>query len=245
MSYNITINVMDTETTGFQAPPSGNIVEIAVTPLIVTFADSSENKILNMQFGKMTQELANPGMRIPTSAMCIHHIREDMVKDARPAEEVLEDFAKMPCDYWAAHNADFDSRFFKPNDGRWICTLKAARIIYPEMSKHTNQYLRYKLGLDKLIKDDQRGDTHRAGFDTLITGLLLNQMLLKDVMTLEDMANLQSNPNNKSSGLGTIPFGKHKGKEWEKIPKDYLRWLMGSSGDDKIVAACRSALGIK
>ena len=74
-----------------------------------------------------------------------------------------DDVAEAPSfeDYWpilwasiqgplVAHNAAFDIVHFAPwmTDPLTLCTLKAARVIYPEADNHKLTTLKYYLGLD-------------------------------------------------------------------------------------------------
>jgi exodeoxyribonuclease X len=157
---------------------------------------------------------------------------------ARSAFDVRNRFSEMPCDYWAAHNASFDAKFFTPKTGRWICTMKAAQAIYPDAPSHKNQILRYWLDLDDMMDGSRYGEAHRAGFDTYVTACLLAKMILANKMTLNDIANLYDKP---STG-GVIPFGKHKGMPWNKLPRSYVVWLSENTKDDEIREKCRLLL---
>lgn len=241
MTTSITINVCDTETTGFAPPPNGDIVEIAVTPLKVIFSDDDPNHIVDIKVMATVSEFADPECKIAWEAMAIHHITPKMLKaaNAAPAKEVKERFHAMECDYWAFHNAAFDRKFFQPRKPV-ICTLETARAIYPDAPAHKNQILRYWLDLDSMMVPSRvaNAETHRAGFDSYVTALLLGKMLLTKKMALSDMAGVQESP----ILTGTIPWGKHKGVLWSKVPKDYLQWIAGNSTDEKVIATAKHYL---
>ena len=231
----IRINVCDTETTGFAVPPDGDIVEIAVTPLNVLYDDFGMLK--DIKVGETVSQLANPECSISWEAMAVHHITAKMVAGEDSADIVKAKFRQMPCDYWAFHNAAFDLKFFKV-DQPVICTLETSRIIYPQAPSHKNQVLRYWLDLDSMMKKERMGETHRAGFDTYCTALLLAKMIMTKKMDLQDMAKIQDSP----IYMGNIGFGKHKGTPWAQVPASYLIWLRENSTDVKAIATARHYL---
>lgn len=85
----------------------------------------------------------NPGMHIPASSVAIHHITDDMVKNAPPPEKVVPQFldfcGSLPL---AAHNADFDIAFIanayyvKGREFVYGDTLAVARKLFPDAPNH-------------------------------------------------------------------------------------------------------------
>lgn len=78
--------------------------------------------------------------------MAIHHITEEMVEGAPLLSEVIGRY--LGADAYVAHNAKFD-KARSPAMGNSVdlhCT-KLARSLLPEHKSHSNQYLRYSLGL--------------------------------------------------------------------------------------------------
>lgn len=90
---------VDVETTGFG--DSARLVEIAA---IGYKFDGLHLKQLKFE------SLINPGMPIPTDAIKIHGITDEMVKNAPKADEVMQKFAEFIKNSTSliAHNADFD-----------------------------------------------------------------------------------------------------------------------------------------
>jgi len=240
----VIINVCDTETTGFAPPPNGDIVEIAVTPLKL-YIDLETKKMVDMRVQPTIALLADPECKIAWEAMAVHHITPKMLKEAKalPASQVKADVALLPGDYWAFHNAAFDTKFFKPSQPI-ICTLETSRIIYPDAPSHKNQVLRYWLDLDSMMKPERvkNAETHRAGFDSYVTALLLGKMLMTNKMTIYDMAKTSNAISESPILTGSIPWGKHKGILWSKVPKDYLQWLTQNSQDAKVIATAKHYL---
>lgn len=218
------IRVIDFETTGF--PPHAKPVELGYTDL--TFSGDA------WYVEKETwSSLINPGIKIPIEAMCVHNITDAMVANAPHAPEVFGRVFRG-ADYYAAHNVDFDRKFAPASTGPWICTLKAARKIWPDMAKHTNPYLRYALNLD--VDPEQAQPAHRAGADTVVTAQLLltilNEMPLEELLTVSE---------GKSLPL-RMQVGKHKGQLFTAVPSGYLHWITGSDMKNDVKDAARAEI---
>ncbi|EPL7983672.1 TPA: exodeoxyribonuclease X, partial [Enterobacter kobei] len=113
-----------------------------------------------------------------------------------------------------------------------ICTLKLARIQYPEFESHGNQYMRYRLGLKPELPEGLYA--HRALYDCYVTAELLLYMGRLAKWTMGEMRAISNSP----SLMKAIRFGKHKGLTFEEIAKvdpGYLRWLSGNSDDEDIL----------
>ena len=239
MQLEYKINYMDTETTGLKPPPNGDIVQIAITQLRVSYnIDGELENILISE--KQYREYANPGHPIEIEAMATHHITEEMVKDATPAHEIKAIAASHACDYWAAHNIDFDRKFFNPPESQWLCTLKLARQVWPQFRSHKLQTLRYQLGLDPLIKDHAAYSlpAHDAGFDTLCGAALLAKILKTSGQHITELLGTSSGANVSPR----FPFGKHQGQLWKDVPTSYLKWVIQNSRDEGVVAQSRAEI---
>lgn len=139
---------------------------------------------------------------------------------------LINSYVGQPGTAVAAHNISFDLRLLAQSgvtlDNPVICTYKCARHLMPDAPRHSNQVLRYWLGLD-----DKYGDLtlpglppHRAEADTLVTSRLLMELLR--LRTAEELVVLTTQP----VLLRTCGFGKHAGTPWGDVPKDYLRWIV-------------------
>lgn len=203
------IRVVDFETTGLD-PERDGICEVGWTD------------VHNEGVQHTSSFLCDPGCVISTEAMSVHHIRNEEVAGLPPAQYNLAHM-DQEVDAFCAHNAEFEQGFWpgRPKEVPWICTYKVALRTHPESLRHTNQYLRYDLGL---ATDPVRASpAHRAGPDTYVTALLLLELM--KYASLEDMI--------KWSGgvalLPRIPFGKYKNRGWGDVPADYLKWVAISS----------------
>lgn len=227
--------VIDTESTN-NKPVDSKVVELAV----------SEMNEDGMWVPRSV--LINPGIKIPIEAMTVHHITDEMLKDAPSFTEAFMDFIDESWFdddlYFVAHNSRYDLEVlrkeiedsdieeemkemlltgpFSPN--RWICTLRLAKhIIPPDAYENGTQYslwfLTYFLGL-KVPNDVE---PHRAGCDTVVCGQLFEYLFAASgCESIEELVELE-----RSSILTRMwPFGKHKGKLISETPLDYIVWAL-------------------
>lgn len=201
------IRVIDTETTGL--PPDARMCQIGACDVVDGIV------------GRHYERFINPGIPIPPEASAIHNITDEDVSTEPPFDP-----AKLArgVDVFAAHNAEFDRQFFNPPGSTWICTLKAARRIWPDAPSHKNAVLRYwlKLPVDRGIADF----AHSAGSDAYVTAHIL-AALMDAGTTVQDMIEWTTLP----SLLPRVNFGKHKGAKWSEVPLDYLEWLKRQNPD--------------
>lgn len=216
--------VIDSETCGFE----GGIVELASVDV-----PQNGHPIYGMSNGK--QHFVKPDRPIEFGAMAIHHITEDMVSDADPIESV---WPRYWCDledsFFVAHNAAFDRSVLPPSDVPWICTLKLARYVYPKLESHTNQYLRYALGLNadlvKALPEDLHA--HRALYDVYCTAVLFIHLADKLQWDVGTMLRVTSEP----SLIHFVKFGKYAKQRptfEEAVRNDpsYFQWCLGNMSD--------------
>lgn len=129
------LRVIDTETCGLD----GGVVEVASVDVI-------DGQITNPM-----SDLISPDRPIGLDAMAIHHITEQMVEGKPRIAVAIGRY--QGSQYYVAHNAAFDRAMLPEMNGAWICTLKLARTLYPDI-KYGNQYLRYALNLDVQLPQD-------------------------------------------------------------------------------------------
>ena len=131
-----------------------------------------------------------------------------------------------------AHNAKFDVGMLKKEDihpQKRICTYKLARFLDTEgkIPEYNLQYLRYYLNLNI------EASPHDALGDILVLEALFKRIYTKvneiyGADAVDKMIELTNNP----ILLPRMPFGKHKGVKFEKVPVDYLQWLSGTDLDE-------------
>ena len=200
----------DTETTGVKQTDA--VCEVAYCEI-----DQDFNVI------REGASLINPLMPIHYAASAVNGITDAMVADAPTLDEYMRsvgdplmgDDVVLIC-----HNAVFDHRVLKPHmsdEAQTLCTLKCARIIYPEAENYKQSTLAAMLGIEV-----PREKAHSADGDLAILSQLL-QCLCRDAQcTLPDLLTIQNTPV-KITKMG---FGKHKGVALKDLPADYKYWLL-------------------
>jgi len=212
------IRVLDFESTGL--PPDAAVCEVGWQDVLADPQDAGQTIL-----GNGSGSLANPGRPIPPEARAVHHIGDAEVADAPSATAIFE-VIMNGADIFAAHHAAFEQAFFGGGEVPWICTLKAARRVWPEAPGHGNQVLRYwrTLPADPTLAMP----AHRAFPDAYVTALLLRDLILSGA-TIANMIQWTKEP----SLLPRVTFGKYRGKEWSDLPVDYLTWIVGKSDMDE------------
>lgn len=130
---------------------------------------------------------------------------------------------------FVAHNAKFDIsvlHLYGLTVGKYICTMKIARMVFPDEPNHKLESLYTSLGL--VVSDGEEVKAHDALGDVTMMKRLLKYLTLKKMEitgqsiqdTLDSFVAMTMDPLIKK-----MPFGKHKGTPIEKLPKDYVLWL--------------------
>lgn len=209
------LRVTDFETDGM--PPDARLCEVGWVDVRTYDSDPAE-------IGDPIGMLVNPNRPMPPEARAIHHISDaDLVGAPEIGAGLLRLSAGDP-DVFVAHNAAFEQAFFTGGGKPWICTLKVARRLWPECPNHTNQCLRYWLGLE--LDETLAMPPHRAAPDAYVTAHILLAMIQH--ASFEQMIEWSSAP----SLLPRVTFGKYRGVPWQDIPGDYLSWLVNKSDMD-------------
>lgn len=204
--------VIDFETTGF--PPNAGIVEIGWTNVSVGNGPTK----LDGPYA----ELFNPEMPMELGALAVHHIQTKELQGKSHPQTKLDDFHEG-ADFIVAHNAAFEQKFYVPPIPV-ICTMKVAYRLYPDAPQHTNQVLRYYLGLNDLPYE-QSMPAHRAGPDTYVTARIFLEMLKKVSelkIPLADLVKWSAEP----PLLPRCPIGKMRGKPWAEVDSGFLNWML-------------------
>jgi len=191
-------------------------------------------------------EMCRCEVPISLEAMEVHNITPDMIVD-KPLyhqtqfSNAIERF-NDPTNYLIAHNIAFDLGMLQKEgfENRYtlIDTVRCAKHLYPDMSYHRLQYLRYALELYKTEEEEAQklGITikaHDAIGDVLIMKLLLSKLVQEaqkqyaGQKPMQTLVVLTQTP----VLMRTFKFGKYKGREIEEIAREdlgYLRWMRGN-----------------
>lgn len=209
--------VVDSETTGIGAEDKA----VEVAGFLWDFNSESKEATLVRHY----TSLVNPGIPIPPEASSVHHLTDEDVADAPPIEDAMLSFFDDEFDFCVAHQASFDKRMMDFGQAPWICSLKLSRLVYPNAPNHKNQFLRYFLGLPKLVHSmHAQAAAHRALYDSEVTSYLFHHLVQK--ATSEDYIAKMIDVSNNPQLLKICKLKKHEGKPWSEVPKDYLNWIV-------------------
>ena len=215
--------LVDTETTGISV--NDKVCEMAYVEI-----DDAFNVI------RSGNSLINPGIPINYAASAVNGITDVMVKDAPTLEDyMLSEGSPLRGEVTLiAHNLDFDFRFLKTytddSVGK-LCTLKCARVLYPDAANHKQGTLAAMLGIQVA-----REKAHSADGDLDVL-LQLLQHLCRDADTdLYGLLEVQRRPR----PIKNMPFGKHRGVPLKDLPANYIFWLLNKA--DNLDADLRTAL---
>ena len=215
--------LVDTETTGISA--EDKVCEMAYVEI-----DDAFNVV------RSGNSLINPGIPINYAASAVNGITDVMVKDSPTLEDyMLSEGSPLRGEVTLiAHNLDFDFRFLKAytddSVGK-LCTLKCARVLYPDAANHKQGTLAAMLGIQVA-----REKAHSADGDLDVL-LQLLQCLCRDAGTdLYGLLEVQRRPR----PISKMPFGKHRGVPLKDLPANYIFWLLNKA--DNIDADLRTAL---
>ena len=134
--------ILDTETTGIEE--DDRIIQLAYIVI-----DDKQT---------IYQTFCKPEKEIGFQAMAVHHITPEMIEEADKIENTKEykflQEVNNPDNYLVIQNAKFDLAMLQKegfeNQMKVIDTLVIARHLFSGFESHSEQFLRYKLGLYKL-----------------------------------------------------------------------------------------------
>lgn len=186
--------------------------------------------------------LIRPTRPISIETMAVHHLREVDLQHGLSREEAFADVVDIPAPRdlfgdvnvaFAAHSAKFEQSWWpeRPPNIPWICTYKCSLRIWPESPRHSNQVLRYFLGLD--LPPSLAMPPHRAAPDAFVTAHILNKMLQQ--ADVEQLIQWSSEP----TLLPRVLVGKYRGIPWTDMEDGYLRWVLRQDFDEDVVHTVR------
>ena len=121
-------------------------------------------------------------------------------------------------DYAVAHNAAFEALWLDFGVP-WICTYKAALRLWPEAPSHSNQALKYFLGIPDC---EEHHPPHRALPDAIVTSQILVKILQTGVLPSTLVA-----WTNEPPLTPRCPIGKWRGRPWAEVEYGFLNWMLG------------------
>lgn len=204
------IRVIDFETTGTE-PPEAQVCEVGTCDLHL------EQRLIEDPQTWLCKVDA-----MPPEVRAVHHISLAECSDWEPFDPSLMFDRSNPADAIAAHNAEFETKFFA-SPVPVICTYKAALRAWPDAPSHSNGALRYWLEDQGKIKPDHQKTqpAHRAGPDAYVTAHIL-LALFNDGHTGREMIAWTKEPRL----LPKCPLGKFRGVPWPEVEAGFLGWML-------------------
>lgn len=240
MENQLTGRTFDLESTDF--PPEADIIEAGYVDSVVEREHAEAPWLVVTTVKRKAKKFFKPDRECTIEARSTHHIHPWEYADAdhhTTMPQWLLNADGVTPQLLIAHNAEFEKTFVTAPDGcYYVDTYKIALRVYPDFKRHNNQFLKYALKLD--LSDDDTMPPHRALPDSFVTAHIFATMLNSGTCTLKEMIQWTREP----PYLTKIGFGKHFGKKFSEVPKDYLRWCLGQDMDEGVLAACRRELGI-
>lgn len=226
----IILSVTDTETTGVSE--ADQVVELAVvltraTERVVTRPRTKSGRDVRWS------SLIRPTCPVSPEGRAAHHLTDSELAEAPTMAELLErrglpEFGRVPAldeeHVLVAHNAEFDLRMLAQSGVpaallpvRTICTWRCAQHLFPNAPRHSNQVLRYHLGL--IVKLPIGVPPHRALPDALVTQALVERML--ETHTVDQLVGLTAQPVLQQ----TCRIGQYRDRPWSVVDIGFLRWI--------------------
>lgn len=163
--------VFDTETTGLLPDEGDEIVQIAALRVV-------GGEVLTAE---PFDTFVNPNRPIPAASTAIHHVTEEMVRDAPLVRDALRAFHRYTDGHaLVAHNAPFDMTFLRRRETQLglrfdmpvIDTVLLSAVLYGQSQPHTLDALCERLGIT--IPEEVR---HTALGDARATAFALRAMI--------------------------------------------------------------------
>lgn len=199
--------VIDTETTGFDAP---EVIELA-------WANWTDDEAA--AFGECHRY--KPSKPIDWGAMAVHNIIPADLEGKPPSIQAFDD--RPAARFWIGHGIDFDWRALGEPPVHRICTLAMSRHLWSEVDSHSLSAMTYFLAEDKAVARDKVRGAHGARADVLMTAELLRTICAVAKLDPMDLPKLHA-----FSEDARVPrimtFGKFKGQPVSNVDRGYMNW---------------------
>lgn len=219
---------LDCETTGLD-PKNDRIIEFAAVKFNASSALNS------------FETLVDPETTISDASMAIHHITQQMVEGKPKIQEILPKIISMVDSHIIiGHGIQLDlaflaesaKRFEIPNSFEklvFIDTLRLARL-YGESPTNSLERLRQHFNIEE-------EGAHRAMSDVTVN-IRVFKHLTTSFKTTEQLLERLKNP----ILIRTMPLGKYKGRPFNEIPLEYLKWAIRGDFDQDLIFSIKTEL---
>ena len=204
------------------------MTEIATALIIDTETDRGGDPrpiqvaTINVATGFEWMQYFNSGRAISPVVIKVHGITDEDVAGLEPFD--IDEF-ELP-EYLIGHNVRFDWRVIGRPVAKLICTVRLARVAFPEW-----RYYGQSKCIEQLIGKGEASKMTIAAHDALGDARMCYLLYKACCERLEieptDFAAAYK-ISNKASPTGKMPFGKHKGKLIKEVPIDYIKWMLAN-----------------
>ena len=177
---------------------------------------------INVASGFEWMKYFNSGRSISPIVIRVHGITDDDVAGLERFDLAQFELPK----YLIGHNVRFDWRVIGSPSAKLICTVRLARVAFPEWSGYSQSKCIEQL----LGKSEARKMTiaaHDALGDARMCYLLYQACCERLEVAPTDFAAAHAIAN-KANPVSKMPFGKHKGKPIKDVPINYVKWMLGN-----------------
>ena len=177
---------------------------------------------INVATGFEWMKYFNSGRSISPIVIKVHGITDE---DVAGLERFSLDEFDLP-EYLIGHNVRFDWRVIGRPPAKLICTVRLARIAFPEW-----RFYGQSKCIEQLLGKDEAGRMTVAAHDALgdarMCYLLYQACCERLNIEPTDFAAAHT-LSNTANPVGKMPFGKYKGRPINDVPIDYIKWMLGN-----------------
>lgn len=177
---------------------------------------------INVASGFEWMKYFNSGRSISPIVIRVHGITDDDVAGLERFDLAQFELPK----YLIGHNVRFDWRVIGSPSAKLICTVRLARVAFPEWSGYSQSKCIEQL-LGKSEASKMTIAAHDALGDARMCYLLYQACCERLEVAPTDFAAAHAIAN-KVNPVSKMPFGKHKGKLIKDVPINYVKWMLGN-----------------
>ena len=180
---------------------------------------------IDVATGHEWMQYFNSGRPISPVVTRVHGITDSDVADCERFD--LSKFSLSK--YLIGHNVRFDWRVIGKPSAKLICTVRLARLAFPEWDRYGQSRC-----IEQLIGvNDAKAMTAKA-HDALGDARMCHMLYLACCERLEvEYTDFKTIHERVNSAIPTkrMPFGKHKGKKIDDVPLSYIKWMLANIPD--------------
>ena len=219
-------------TDAFNSADISNVADISTTADTALVIDTETDQgrdprpiqvaTINVASGFEWMKYFNSGRSISPVVIKVHGITDEDVAGLERFD--LEQF-ELP-KYLIGHNVRFDWRVIGSPSAKLICTVRLARVAFPEWSAYSQSKCIEQL-LGKSEASRMTIAAHDALGDARMCYLLYQACCERLEIAPTDFAAAHA-ISNKANPVSKMTFGKHKGKLIKDVPINYVKWMLGN-----------------